>query len=156
MFLPAFGVVALLWAGLVVDIDALMLIEHVVMLPSMLVAMLLRREEYSGGSHHHAARARGLAGPAVDTAAHEHDHHDLPTSGRELQRGRAQRHAALPHRLRPRRGLGMIIGTALGFSTRARSPSRSRSPSCSATRSRVCRCCAPASRSRCDPDRAGL
>ena len=56
MFLPAFGVVALLWAGLVVDIDALMLIEHVVMLPSMLVAMLLRREEYSSGSHHHAAR----------------------------------------------------------------------------------------------------
>ena len=53
MFLPAFGVVALLWAGLVVDIDALMLIEHVVMLPSMLVAMLLRREEYSGASHHH-------------------------------------------------------------------------------------------------------
>ena len=55
MFLPAFGAVALLWAGLVVDIDALMLIEHVVMLPSMLVAMLLRREEYSGASHHHHA-----------------------------------------------------------------------------------------------------
>lgn len=33
-----------------------MLIEHVVMLPSMLVAMLLRREEYSGGVHGHVQR----------------------------------------------------------------------------------------------------
>jgi hypothetical protein len=54
MFIPAFGVIALLGAGLVEDIGALMLIEHVVMLPSMLVAMLLRREEYSGGAHGHA------------------------------------------------------------------------------------------------------
>jgi flagellar biosynthetic protein FliP len=51
MFIPAFGVVALLWGGVVEDIGALMLIEHVVMLPSMLVAMLLRRDEYSGGAH---------------------------------------------------------------------------------------------------------
>jgi hypothetical protein len=54
MFIPAFGVIALLWGGLVEDIGALMAIEHVVMLPSMLVAMLLRREEYSGGAHGHA------------------------------------------------------------------------------------------------------
>jgi len=53
MFIPAFGVIALLWGGLVEDIGALMLIEHVVMLPSMLVAMLRRREEYSGGTHGH-------------------------------------------------------------------------------------------------------
>jgi hypothetical protein len=51
MFIPAFGTIALLWGGLVEDIGALMLIEHVAMLPSMLMAMLLRREEYSGGAH---------------------------------------------------------------------------------------------------------
>ena len=50
MFLPTFGVIALLWGGLVEDIGALMVIEHVVMLPSMFAAMLLRREEYT---HHH-------------------------------------------------------------------------------------------------------
>jgi hypothetical protein len=61
MFLPAFGVIALLWGGLVEDIGALMLIEHVVMLPSMLVAMLLRREEYSGGVHAHGASRRVAA-----------------------------------------------------------------------------------------------
>lgn len=56
MFIPAFGVIALLWGGLFENIGALMLIEHVVMLPSMLVAMLLRREEYSGGVHGHVQR----------------------------------------------------------------------------------------------------
>ena len=49
MFIPAFGVIALLWGGVVEDIGALLVIEHVVMLASMLVAMLLRREEYSHG-----------------------------------------------------------------------------------------------------------
>jgi hypothetical protein len=35
-----------------------MTVEHVVMLPSMLVAMLLRRDEYSGGHHaHHVVAA---------------------------------------------------------------------------------------------------
>jgi hypothetical protein len=47
MFIPTFGVMVMLWAGFATDIGALMTIEHVVMLPSMLVAMLLRREEYS-------------------------------------------------------------------------------------------------------------
>ena len=47
MLIPTFGVIALLWAGLVTDIATLLTFEHVVMLPSMLVAMLLRREEYS-------------------------------------------------------------------------------------------------------------
>jgi flagellar biosynthetic protein FliP len=51
MFVPTFAVIGLLWAGLVTDGGALMLILHLAMLPSMLVAMLLRREEYS---HSHA------------------------------------------------------------------------------------------------------
>ena len=44
---------ALLQGGLVEDIGALMAIEHVAMLPSMLVAMLLRRDEYTGSVHRH-------------------------------------------------------------------------------------------------------
>jgi flagellar biosynthetic protein FliP len=48
MFLPTFGVIGLLWGGVVTDAMALMTIEHIVMLPSMLAAMLLRRAEYSG------------------------------------------------------------------------------------------------------------
>ena len=59
MFLPTFGVVGVLWGGLVTDAMALMTIEHIVMLPSMLAAMLLRRDEYSG--HGHNARVE----PAV-------------------------------------------------------------------------------------------
>ena len=51
MFLPTFGVIALLESGMVEDFMTLMTVEHVVMLPSMLVAMLLRRDEYSGGDH---------------------------------------------------------------------------------------------------------
>jgi hypothetical protein len=51
MFLPTFGVMAVMGAGIVEDFMTLMSVEHVVMLPSMLVAMLLRRDEYSG---HHA------------------------------------------------------------------------------------------------------
>jgi hypothetical protein len=54
MFLPTFGVIGLLGAGLVTDPMALMTLEHIVMLPSMLAAMLLRRDEYSG---HGPARA---------------------------------------------------------------------------------------------------
>jgi len=61
MFIPAFGTIALLWGGLVEDIGALMLIEHVAMLPSMFVTMLLRREEYSGASHDHAELQRVAA-----------------------------------------------------------------------------------------------
>ena len=47
MLIPTFGVVALLAIGLVTDMGALMTLEHVVMLPSMLLVMLLRRDEYS-------------------------------------------------------------------------------------------------------------
>jgi hypothetical protein len=47
MFIPTFGVMALLWIALVTEYGTLMGIEHAAMLPSMLIAMLLRREEYS-------------------------------------------------------------------------------------------------------------
>jgi len=51
MFLPSLAAIALLWAGLVEDSHALMMIQHIAMFPSMLVAMLLRRSEYSGRVH---------------------------------------------------------------------------------------------------------
>ena len=54
MFVPTFAVLALLWTGVVADIDTLLVIEHVAMLPSMLAAMLLRRDEYSGHAAHRA------------------------------------------------------------------------------------------------------
>jgi hypothetical protein len=54
MVIPTLSVLALLWSGLVGDLGTLLLIEHVAMLPGMLVAMLLRRDEYTGGVHHHA------------------------------------------------------------------------------------------------------
>jgi hypothetical protein len=50
MFLPTFAVIGLLWGAVVTDAAALMTLEHVLMLPSMLAAMLLRRE-YSGRCH---------------------------------------------------------------------------------------------------------
>ena len=53
MLIPTGGVIALLGAGLVADVGTLLMAEHVVMLPSMLVAMLLRRDEYSHGRHGH-------------------------------------------------------------------------------------------------------
>jgi hypothetical protein len=55
MMVPTVGVIALLAVGLVEDLGALLAIEHVVMLPSMLAVMLLRRDEYSSGVHGHAA-----------------------------------------------------------------------------------------------------
>jgi hypothetical protein len=48
MFLPTFAVIGLLSANLVQSIGVLLIIEHVAMLASMLVAMLLRRDEYTG------------------------------------------------------------------------------------------------------------
>ena len=50
MMIPTIGVVGLLGAGLVTDVGTLLLIEHVVMFPAMLVAMLLRRDEYTHGA----------------------------------------------------------------------------------------------------------
>ena len=40
--------IALLWTGLLEDPGTLLLIEHVVMLPAMLLVMLMRPDEYSG------------------------------------------------------------------------------------------------------------
>jgi hypothetical protein len=57
MFVPTFGVIALLGGGLVGDIGTLLVIEHVAMLPSMLAAMLMRGEEYSGHVHRHRLEA---------------------------------------------------------------------------------------------------
>jgi hypothetical protein len=57
MLLPTFGVIGLLAAGLMTDPMALMTLEHVVMLASMLAAMLLRRDEYGGHDHAHVAPA---------------------------------------------------------------------------------------------------
>ena len=48
MFLPSFAAIALLWAGIVTDIHALLMIQHIAMGPAMLVAMLLRVHEYTG------------------------------------------------------------------------------------------------------------
>ena len=55
MFLPTFAVIAVMATGLNDDFGTLMTLEHVAMLPAMLVAMLLRYEEYAG--HHHHAHA---------------------------------------------------------------------------------------------------
>lgn len=52
MLLPAAGALALLGAGTVTDPDTLLMFEHTVMFPMMLLAMLMRRHEYTG--HHHA------------------------------------------------------------------------------------------------------
>jgi hypothetical protein len=56
MFLPTFLVIAMM----AVDVSGFamaMTLEHVLMLPAMLVAMLLRREEYSCDHRHHAPAA---------------------------------------------------------------------------------------------------
>ena len=61
MQIPTAGVIGLLGGGLVDDLGALLAIEHVVMLPAMLIAMLLRRDEYSGHAHHLAPAEHRVA-----------------------------------------------------------------------------------------------
>jgi hypothetical protein len=61
MLIPTAGVIGLLGAGLVEDIGTLLAIEHIVMLPAMLIAMLLRRDEYSSHAHHHAPAEHQVA-----------------------------------------------------------------------------------------------
>lgn len=56
MLLPAAGAIGLLGAGLVTGAGMLMVVEHVAMLASMLIAMLLRRDEYTGHRHHGGER----------------------------------------------------------------------------------------------------
>ena len=51
MIVPTLGAMALSAAGIVEDIGALLLIEHVAMLAGMFAVMAARPEEYSG--HHH-------------------------------------------------------------------------------------------------------
>jgi hypothetical protein len=53
MFLPTFVVIGMMAAG-AIGFGMAMTLEHVLMLPAMLVAMLLRREEYSCDHRHHA------------------------------------------------------------------------------------------------------
>ena len=55
MFLPSVAAVALLWGDVVTDSDTLLTIQHVAMLPSMLVAMLLRVDEYTGHARERCA-----------------------------------------------------------------------------------------------------
>jgi hypothetical protein len=61
MLIPTAGVIWLLGAGLVEDVGTLLVVEHVVMLPSMVVAMLLRREEYSHAAHGHRHAEHAIA-----------------------------------------------------------------------------------------------
>jgi hypothetical protein len=56
MFLPTFLVIGMMAAG-AADAGTAMTLEHVLMLPAMLVAMLLCREEYSCDHRHHAHAA---------------------------------------------------------------------------------------------------
>ena len=58
MVIPTAGVIALLGAGLVDDVGTLLMVEHVVMLPGMLIAMLLRRAEYLGPAQAQPALTR--------------------------------------------------------------------------------------------------
>jgi hypothetical protein len=57
MFLPTFGVIALMWGGVIEDFGTLMMLEHVAMLPAMLIAMLLRYDEYAHGHAHYRVAA---------------------------------------------------------------------------------------------------
>lgn len=56
MVVPAVGAMVLHWTGAVDDGHALVMIEHTVMFPAMLVPMLLRIDEYTG-HHQHAPAA---------------------------------------------------------------------------------------------------
>ena len=62
MFVPTFAVIGLLWAGLLTDTGALMVIEHVAMLLAMAGVMLLRPAEYA---HQLGHRQDGSAEPAT-------------------------------------------------------------------------------------------
>jgi len=57
MFVPTFAVIGLLWAEVMTDLGALMVIEHVAMLLAMAGVMLLRPAEYV----HHDGHAQVTA-----------------------------------------------------------------------------------------------
>ena len=52
MIVPTIAVIALLGIGVLTDVGALLVAEHVLMLGGMFAVMLLRPDEYS---HHHGA-----------------------------------------------------------------------------------------------------
>lgn len=51
MLLPAGGALALYATGAITDSHALLMFEHTVMFPAMLIVMLVRRDEYAGHDH---------------------------------------------------------------------------------------------------------
>jgi hypothetical protein len=59
MLVPAAALLALHLTGAVADGEALVMVEHTVMFPAMLVAMLLRRDEYTADHARHRAAAQG-------------------------------------------------------------------------------------------------
>jgi hypothetical protein len=61
MFIPTFAVIALMAGGIMDDFTTLLYVEHVAMLPSMLVAMLLRPSEYAHSHHAHHTAPRPAA-----------------------------------------------------------------------------------------------
>jgi hypothetical protein len=60
MFLPTLAAIVLMWSGAIGFMTA-MGVEHVVMLPAMLVAMLLRVDEYACDHRHHRPALVGAA-----------------------------------------------------------------------------------------------
>src|SRR3954465_12676985 len=62
MFVPTFAVIGVLGTGLLTDLGALMIIEHVAMLLAMLGVMLLRPAEYA---HHHGHARHDHVEPAL-------------------------------------------------------------------------------------------
>ena len=58
MYVPTFGALALLEAGVLGDAHAAMGVQHVVMFPAMLGVMLLRRDEYTAHEPAEPARER--------------------------------------------------------------------------------------------------
>jgi hypothetical protein len=63
MFLPTLAAIALMASGAISFMTAMGL-EHLIMLPAMLVAMLLRVDEYACDHSHHRAAADGTLTPA--------------------------------------------------------------------------------------------
>ena len=61
MLVPTFAAIALLEAGVMTDVDTLLVVEHVAMLVGMLAVMLLRPDDYA----HHGPHAEAQLQPAT-------------------------------------------------------------------------------------------
>jgi hypothetical protein len=76
MLIPTLGALGLLAAGLIANADTLFLLDHAIMLPSMLAAMLVRRDEYSAhrpvfvGRQLRDREPAGRNGDSGETSAH--------------------------------------------------------------------------------------